>query len=165
MIVSFMSYCLRWWYKTYLRRVCACGHSLKAPSDPCLCVAGQALIIIHTGPPLQGKERCFFCSVFIYLWLAFFLWHPPRGVSVYSWTHRSNQSPLTVRKSMFNSLSPTSPKKQLFYFPLSAQERQHLHKHMVKSLTFLNFDLIFIFFSDIMETMFTFRLENAITIT
>lgn len=73
MIVSFMSHCLRWWYKTYLRCVCVCGHSLKAPSDPHLCVAGQALIVIHTGTRCrERKDASFALCLYICRWLFFY---------------------------------------------------------------------------------------------
>lgn len=71
---------------------------------------------------LQGKEGGIFCLVFIYLLrlLAFF-YDIHREALLCTAGHRSNQSPLTVRKSMFNFPSYLCPqphrKKQLFYFP------------------------------------------------
>lgn len=53
--------------------VCACGHSLKAPSDPHLCVAGQALIIIHTGAPAAGKGKMLL-SLCVYISAASFFY-------------------------------------------------------------------------------------------
>lgn len=118
MTVSSMSRCLRWWYKTYLRRACVCEWAQFKGSLRSLlvcCRAGFDYNPYRAPAAGKGKMLLLLC-VYISVAGFFFLWHPPRGVSVYSWTHRSNQSPLTVRKSMFNSLppSPHPPKNNCF---------------------------------------------------
>lgn len=89
------------------------------------CVAGQSSIgkiTIHIEACCRERKEASFALCLYICWGCLpSLWHPQRGVTVYRWTHRSNQSPLTVRKSMFNFPSHLCPqphrKKQLFYFP------------------------------------------------
>lgn len=113
-----------------------CTYSLRAPCGPQAHVfPGRLARLQSIQRPAAGKRRrhllpCVYISAEAAC--LFFLWHPQRGVTVCRWTHKSNQSPLTVRKSMFNfppSLWPptTQEEKQLFYFPSSATDTVKRH--------------------------------------